>query len=473
MRIVIAIVLLIHGLGIATAAHAVMRVRSSRGAIAWALSLSTFPYIAIPLYWIFGRNKFHGYVEAHRSADSAYQKIIQQLDREIYQWQIDPPRRFASLAKLTEALDRFPFTCGNSTKLLINGKQTFPAILSAIESATDYILIQFYIVRDDRVGEQFKQALIDKAKQGVRVYFLYDKIGCYALPNRYVEDLRSRGIEMRAFKSTKGQCNRFQINFRNHRKIVVIDGKIGFIGGLNIGEEYASKKPPLSPWRDTHLQIVGPAVQCLQIAFLKDWYWAVRDIPEVCWQVKSTAGKNETALVVPSGPGDKFSTCTLLFVSLINAARDRLWITTPYFVPNESILTALKLAALRGVDLRILLPDRPDHLLVFLASFSYAAEMINSGVKVYRYRAGFLHEKVLLLDDQMAGVGTINLDNRSFQLNFEIMAFILNCGFITRIEKMLNTDFQNSDLISSSEMKTKPLWFKLAVRVARLMSPIL
>lgn len=473
MKIWILIVFLFHTLGTLVAAHAVMTVRSSRGAVAWAISLIIFPYIVIPLYWIIGRNKFHGYAEAHRSANSEYHELVQHLNQELFAFQVEPPEMFESVSKLAKVLKKLPFICGNESELLIDGKETFSAILEAISSATDYILIQFYIVRYDLVGKEFKSALIAKAKQGVRVYFIYDEIGSRKLPKKYLNELQQNGIFVTAFKSTKGKGNRFQINFRNHRKIVVIDGKQAFIGGLNIGEEYEGKKPPLSPWRDTHLRMRGPAVQCIQIAFLKDWYWAVRKIPEVCWQVEPVLDKNEIALILPTGPGDGIPACTLFLVSIINAARKRLWITTPYFVPNESVMTALKLAALRGVEVRILLPDRADHLLVYLASFSYADEMQKIGVKVYRYRAGFLHEKVILIDRMMASVGTINLDNRSLELNFEIAAFIVHSRFVRQVEKMLHTDFEASSLVHGSEYHEKPFWFKLAVRVARLLSPIL
>ena len=471
--LIVVFLLVAHAVGIANAAHAVLNVRSAPGAIAWVISLIAFPYVAIPLYWIIGRSKFYGYAEAHRIAGIQYQELMQQLDREIYKFKVAPPDIFASLAKLAEILVELPFTAGNAAQLLIDGEETFSAILSAIEAATDYILIQFYIVRDDQIGKEFKRALIAKARQGVRIYFIYDEIGSHALPKSYLKKLSQSGIKVTAFNSIKGKGNRFQINFRNHRKIVVVDGKQAFIGGLNIGDDYLGKDRRLSPWRDTHLLMRGPAVQCIQIAFLKDWYWAVREFPKVRWQVEPIGEKNETALVLPTGPGDKLDSCSLFLVSLINTACTRFWVASPYFVPNESVLTALKLAALRGVDVRILLPDRPDHLFVYLASFSYAAEMQSVGVKVYRYTAGFMHQKVMLVDGAIAGVGTVNLDNRSFQLNFEIMAFIVGSGFVASVERMLQADFAASSLVKPSDYEKKTFWFKLAVRGACLLSPLL
>lgn len=462
-----------HLIGLVNAGHAVLNVQSARGAVAWVLSLSAFPYVAIPLYWIIGRKRFYGYTEAHRFAEHQYRDLIGQLNHEIQRFSTNPPAQLAAVAQLSKRLSRLPFVSHNRAQLLIDGKETFSAIWSAIEGATDYILVQFYIVREDSLGCEFKELLIDKAKQGVRVYFIYDEIGSHALSKQYRKDLRQHGVKVTAFNSTKGKGNRFQINFRNHRKIVVVDGRQAFIGGLNVGTEYIGQHPRLSPWRDTHLQLQGPAVQCVQVAFLKDWYWAVRELPEVQWTITPVETQPETALVFTTGPSHSLPVCPLFLVSLINAARDRIWITTPYFVPNESVLTALKLAVLRGVEVRILLPNQPDHLMVYLASFAYVAEMQAVGAKLYRYQVGFMHQKVMLIDDAIAGVGTINLDNRSFYLNFEIMALVLGSRFATTVETMLKQDFEVALQVDESEYALKTLGFKLGVRLARLLSPLL
>ncbi len=468
----IAIIVAFYGVGLGMAGHAVMTVRSARGAVAWAISLCIFPFIALPLYWVFGSHKFYGYADAHRYADREYRGIIQQVYQDIRQYSSAELENFTEIAQLADGLTQLPFTSGNSATLLIDGRQTFPALLKAMDTAEDYLLIQFYIVRDDEIGNAFKEKMIAKAREGVRVYFIYDAIGSYTLSAEYLRELRRSGVWVASFNSTKRKRNRFQLNFRNHRKILIVDGKQAFIGGLNLGKEYLGKDPRLSPWRDTHLEIKGPSVQCIQVAFLKDWYWAVREIPEVHWTIQ-IAPENQTAIIVPTGPGDQLPACTLFMVSLINSARSRLWITSPYFVPNEPVLTALKLAALRGVDVRILLPSHPDHIHVYLASLSYITEVESTGVKLYRYRPGFLHQKVFLIDRTLAGVGTTNLDNRSFHLNFEIMAFIANSRFVSEVETMLKTDFENAYLVDSTQLAHQTLWFRLAVRVARLMSPIL
>jgi cardiolipin synthase A/B len=343
-------------------------------------------------------------------------------------------------------------------------------MLTAIATAKDYILFQSYTIEEDGVGQKFSQALVTKAKQGVRVYCLYDGLGSIELSSAYVKNLEDHGIQVGVFKSTKGHGNRFQLNFRNHRKILIVDGETGFVGGLNIGDTYLGKDKKLSPWRDTHLKVQGAAVQCLQSILLSDWFWASRSIPKVNWDIKSSG--NQSVLVFPSGPADPVQACNLFFVNLINQAQSRLWIASPYFVPDNSVLTALKVAALRGVDVRVILPNRPDHRLVYLCSFSYYSELQTVGIKLYRYRPGFTHQKVILVDQSIAGVGTVNLDNRSFFLNFEVTAFVADLQFVKAVESMLTEDLQVSRLVDKSEQK-RSLGFQLAAKIARLLSPVL
>ncbi|MBD2341355.1 cardiolipin synthase [Calothrix sp. FACHB-156] len=463
----------VHALGIAHAAHAVMNVRSSQGAIAWGISLVTFPWLAIPLYWILGRTKFHGYGEALRLVYAQHHKLARQTYNDIAKFKVPLSDKIATLQPLAETFTGIPFTSGNAAELLIDGKRTYEAMLSAIAFATNYILLESYIVNDDQAGNEFKEALIEKAQQGVNIYFLYDEIGSNKLSRSYLQSLRKSGIQVSAFHTTKGKGNRFQLNFRNHRKIIVVDGEIGFLGGLNIGDEYLGKNPRLSPWRDTHMRLEGPTVQSLQASFLQDWYWATRKLLDVNWEIKPNRELNQSAFVLPTGPADHLKACNLFFVNAINEAQTRLWIATPYFVPDEATLTALKLATMRGVDVRILLPNRPDHLFVYLCSFSYYNEMEAFGIKLYRYKHGFMHQKIILIDDDMAGVGTVNLDNRSFFLNFEVMGFVAASQFVASVEKMLEDDLAVSVAVDFSEYKRKPLWFKLAVRISRLLMPLL
>ncbi|CAG0908936.1 unnamed protein product, partial [Cyprideis torosa] len=361
---------LLHLLGTLSAIHAVGHVRSSQGAIAWALSLMIMPYLVLPFYWIFGRNRFYGYVEVLRKLQEGqdhevpFPRLLQSIDP----FKSEPPEErhnnFAVLARIKGSA----FTQGNSLQLLIDGAATFQAIFDVIDQAKDYLLIQFFIIKDDAVGQELLTRLTEKSRQGVSVRVLYDEVGSHGLGRNYLHSLREAGVDVRAFGSTRGFRNRFQLNFRNHRKIVIVDGQIGFVGGLNVGEEYLGKGP-LGHWRDTHLQVQGPAVQALQHTFASDWYWACRQTLALEWQ--PVPAGDHTVLIHATGPADTLEACSMFFHQTIIGARQRLWIASPYFVPSDPIFEALQLAALRGVDVRILLPAKPDQKLVYLASFSF------------------------------------------------------------------------------------------------------
>ena len=285
--------------------------------------------------------------------------------------------------------------------------------------------------------------------------------------------MQMAGVVTSAFHTTKGKTNRFQLNFRNHRKIVVVDGKAAWVGGHNVGDEYLGKSPKFGAWRDTHVRIEGPAVQAIQFCFVEDWHWAANVFPELNWEPQQAVDGKDEILTVASGPADNLETCGLMFVQAINDARERVWIASPYFVPDLQILSALKLAALRGVDVRILLPQKGDHRTVYLASFSYFQNTLPLGIKIYRYSAGFMHQKVFLIDSSYAAVGTANLDNRSFRLNFEITILNYDPQFIKEVEDMLSADFSRSRRAVMEDYTRKSFFFKLAVRSARLLAPIL
>jgi cardiolipin synthase len=263
------------------------------------------------------------------------------------------------------------------------------------------------------------------------------------------------------------------LNFRNHRKVVVVDGRAAWIGGHNVGDEYLGRDPRFGRWRDTHLRIEGPAALAVQVSFAEDWHWATNQtIPDLVWNPTPAGEGDTTVLIVPTGPADKLETAGLMFTHAINSAHTRIWIASPYFVPDDAVLAALQLAGLRGVDVRILIPDRPDHLLVYLAAFSYFDEASETGVRFYRYTDGFLHQKVMLIDDQVATVGTANFDNRSFRLNFEITGVVADAAFAAQVERMLTEDFAHAREMTEADVSKRSFWFKLGTRIARLTSPV-
>ena len=459
-------------IAIASAVRAVMTARTSQGALAWIGALLTLPVIAVPMYWIFGRARFHGYVDARRHRDRGMRDLIGDVTPRVSDYVVEVPDHLGSGRVLTE-LAALPFTRGNDTDLLIDGRQTFDAIFELIDSAEEYVLSQFFIVNDDALGREYRDRLIRKAREGVRVFFLYDEVGSRKLGRRYLAELRRAGVQVSGMNTTRGLTNRFQINFRNHRKTLLADGRAAVVGGLNVGDEYMGLHPRLTPWRDTAMRIEGPEVLAVQLAFVEDWHWATRETPLLSWEPHPSETGDRIAFVLPSGPADEFETCSLFFRHAINTARERIWIATPYFVPDEGTIGALELASMRGVDVRILIPGMPDKPFIKLAGYSYVPEMERAGVHMFEYGDGFLHQKVMLVDDRASCIGTANFDNRSFRLNFEMSIVTVSEGFASEVEAMLIDDFARSTRIDAEALARRSIAFKAGSRIARLFSPIL
>ncbi len=276
------VVALFYVMGVLSAIDAVMGARTSQGSIAWAVSLVSFPMVSVPAYWVLGRSKFNGYVTARRRRD-VHADSVDGWNREVAEQFLFRDYAMPNAARAAERLARLPFLSGNSVDLLVDGEATFASIIQGIDSATDYVLFQFYIVKDDEIGRLMQAKLIDAAHRGVRVYFLYDEVGSTALPKSYLSELRAAGIQVYNFHTRQGPRNRFQINFRNHRKVVVTDGRVAWLGGLNVGDEYLGRDPAFGAWRDTHLRIEGPAALGAQLSFAEDWKWAAGGVPELTW----------------------------------------------------------------------------------------------------------------------------------------------------------------------------------------------
>ncbi|GLQ96745.1 cardiolipin synthase [Dyella mobilis] len=457
------LVMLLHLAGMLAAMHAVMHARTAQGAFAWAFGLALLPYLTLVPYLYLGRSHFQGYITLHRVHQRRLSQAALRGER------TEVPEPCAPYAALTRMLGN-NFHGGQRVQLLVNGDATFEAIIKAIAQAEQCILMQFFIIHDDALGRRVQHALLERAAAGVKVFVLFDGIGSHALPEQYVETLRRGGVAIHPF-ATQRFSNRFQLNFRNHRKIVVVDGWVGFLGGLNVGDEYLGLSPPLAPWRDTHLQVSGPAVLDLQRSFAVDWHWVTGELPPIL-PVRPAQGDTYT-LIAATGPADPQESCSLYFTTVINAARKRLWLTTPYFVPDQAVMSALRLAVLRGVDVRVLIPSRPDHRTVFLASTLHAYDAIRAGIRIFRYQPGFIHEKVILIDDDGASVGSMNLDNRSFRLNFEVGALNVDRAFAERVESMLLEDFSRAVEVKRDEYRKAPYWRRLAMHLARLCDPIL
>ena len=461
-----------HLLGVGSAIDAVMTSRTPQGSIAWATSLLTFPYLAVPAYWVFGRSKFQGMSEARRENEAEIERLLAEITPKITSTFVPVQDRIPEYEALLN-LAQLGMTDGNRIDLLVDGEETYDSIIEGINAAKDYVLIEFYIVRDDGAGQRLKDALIERANNGVDVYFVYDEVGSKDLSASYKQALREAGVSVTKFGTTRGWRNRFQLNFRNHRKIVVVDGHHAWVGGLNIGDDYLGKNPKLSPWRDTHLKVSGPAALQAQVVFMSDWYWATRRLPDLSWRVTVDNENAAQVMMIASSPAQQLETGGLFFAHSIGTARDRVWIATPYFIPDQSLMTALQLAALRGVDVRIIVPRKSDNFLIQPATYFYMEELSGLGIRFYEYTKGFSHQKVMLIDSDIASVGTANFDVRSFRLNFEINALVRNLDFAASVEQMLLLDIRHSELVDLDALKAQPYWRHVLHRVARLFSPVL
>ena len=463
-----------------TISHALVNVRTSQATVAWTVGLVSLPVITLPLYWVLARNKFHGYREVIREVESRQRESASNIQTELR------TKSYKRSTTLTTAIEQVadvmdtPLSRATGCDLLIDGKAFFECLFSEIAKATEYVYVEFFIIRDDELGNQLAQCLIERAHSGVKVRMLYDEVGSIRLSKAYLHRLTEAGVEVHRFNTRQGWVNRFQINFRNHRKIVVIDGKTAIIGGLNIGTEYLGSADRSSQWRDTGLKVTGPITHKVQAVFAGDYFWAAREnLPEANWLPTGTPPTSQSlesaqemnAICCATGPADQRPRASMMYSSLANAAKSRLWICTPYLVPDEASIVALHMAKARGVDVRLLIPDRADHLLVYLAGFHYENEFTEACIPVYRYHAGFMHQKCVLVDNQLAMIGSTNLDNRSLHLNFEIMLGVSDPDILQQIEAMLTKDFS---LASQQSGKKLRWWYeRLGTAVARLSSPIL
>jgi cardiolipin synthase len=477
------IVAIVEVIAFYSAYHSLRHVRTSQAAVAWTVGLITLPFLALPLYWVFARHRFEGYREAIRDVGLRHQHSVKAIQRELRtEKYIRSTSQRSALEQVADVLDT-PIGSGNHFELLIDGTAFYDAILHAIENAKQYIYIEFYIIRDDEIGNRIADALIQRAEAGIAVRILYDEVGCLRLSNAYISRLTAAGVDVRAFNTRQGWVNRFQINFRNHRKLVVVDAATAIVGGLNVGNEYLGEAAGLSKWRDTGVLIAGPVTRKIQAVFAGDYYWAARhDLPEAIWERQGStdgepastgdAPQGNTA-VCATGPADLRPRATMMFSAAAGAAKERLWISTPYLVPDESSMVALHMAKSRGVDVRVLIPTHADQWGVYMAGFHYEQELAEADIPVFRYNAGFMHQKCLLVDDTLVLVGSTNLDNRSLYLNFELMVAIDDDQFIADVAAMLERDFAAAAHSNAPDARIR-WWFERAgTAIARLFSPVL
>ena len=384
---------------------------------------------------------------------------------------IEKPGDLAAL--LTNTSHSIPLY-GSRITTYTDGRSKMEALLTEIACAKHHIHIQYYILNDDETGRRLRDALIAKAREGVEVRILYDDVGSSGAKKSFFRSMRSEGIEVYAFLHVKFPLFTSKVNYRNHRKILVVDGRVGFTGGINIAQRYITGTK-LGPWRDTHLRLEGEAVGMLQIVFITDWFFVTKKLlADYDKYLPKTHVRDETMIqIVTSGPDSDWASIMQAFFSAISHAQHHIYISSPYFLPNEAILTAVKVASLSGIDVRIMIPSRSDSKIVYWASRSYIGELIEANVKVYLYRKGFNHSKLIMIDGRFASVGTANMDIRSFEDNFEVSAILYDRAITESLEADFLRDLERSRLVTREYWESRPLLHNMYEAMSRLFSPLL
>jgi cardiolipin synthase A/B len=445
--------------------------------LTWLVVLGSFPLVGFFFYLLFGRNyrKEKMYRKKYFLDKQAFLNVEGENDPRSEEKLGLMGEHQARLFTLAQKLGNSPISFDTSTKVLTNGEETFHHILEQLNKARHHIHMEYYIVRDDVIGQEIKKVLIQKAAHGVKIRFLYDAVGSWKLSKKYINELRNAGIETVCFGPVKVPFLNNKFNFRNHRKIIVIDGMIGFVGGLNIGDEYLGRNKNYGFWRDTHLMLRGEAVRSLQLIFLQDWYYMTNhSFLTAEYLSPQIDEKNHGGVqLIAGGPDSEWSVIKNIFFSMITSAKESVWIASPYFIPDEDIFSALKVAALSGIDVRLLVPNRPDKRIVFHASRSYFPELLEAGVKVYEYERGFMHSKIVIVDHELASIGTSNMDMRSFHLNFEVNAFLFRTKSTQKLVAEYINDLEYAIQLELTSFKKRHIGLRLIESTARLLSPLL
>lgn len=451
----------------------VLERRSPVATLAWIVALAWLPLIGIAVYYFLGPRRLRRRKLKRQDSARAVARAMRALDAEV-----DDPR-WTSLAKLAIAAGGSPPLPAREVRLYLEGDAKFEAMLAAIASARHHVHVEYYIFEDDPIGRRVVDALVERAKAGVEVRVVLDGIGSYGLRGAALAPIVAAGGEVAWFNPVSGFRLRWA-NFRTHRKIVIVDGTVAFTGGINVSKDQSATASGARAWRDTHLSFRGPAVRPLQRVFLEDWCFASGRSPPTgdayfppSPVVGPDAADHALVQVVASGPDHDLYAIQQFFFGAITQAQARLWLTTPYFVPDEATLAALVAAGLRGVDVRILVPRSSDNLLVDLAARSYHPELVRAGVKIHEYEGRMLHAKTLVVDDELAVVGTANFDNRSFRLNFEVVVAIYDAETASDLARSFENDLAHAPPVRVRELKEKKLAERLGEAGARLLSPLL
>ncbi|CAN5465833.1 cardiolipin synthase [soil metagenome] len=455
--------------------------RSTTKTMAYILLVIFIPVAGFIFYTLFGINYWK--IKLYDKKLKEDEKLLARLktEMEVYNAESKNPGELAlennkELAVMLTKELRSPLTRRNKVKLLLNGEEKFPEVLEALQNAKHHIHIEYYIFEQDKIGEQIENILIKKATEGVQVRFIYDDFGSPSIKKKTEERMRSAGIEIHPFHKVLFYLLANRLNYRNHRKIIVIDGHTAFTGGINVSDKYINDKPGKLYWRDTHLRIDGPGVFYLQYLFLTDWNFCCgKELQPEKLHFVSDSGHDQDvfAQVASSGPDSTQPSILFSLLQAIYLARKEILITTPYFIPGDSILEALRIAALSGLSVKLLAPGICDSRLVNAASKSYYNELLQAGVEVYLYNKGFVHAKTMVTDGMLSIIGTANMDVRSFELNFEVNVIVYDESFATKMRNVFFNDLESAEKIDPERWYKRSAIHQFPEKLARLFSPVL
>ena len=435
----------------------------------WIIVLVFAPVVGLVFYFFFGQNLSKRRIISRRTR----RRITMQLEEARDTGRPEIPEEHRRLAALLYSTTHSVALYGSRITPYTDGRSKMEALLAEIARAKHHIHIQYYIFCDDETGRRLRDALVEKVRQGVEVRILYDDVGCSGVKKDFFEGMRREGIEVFSFLHVKFPLFTSKVNYRNHRKIAVIDGRVGFIGGMNVADRYV-RGTGWGSWRDTHFRIEGSGAAGLQVSFLSDWSATTKQhITGAAYFPQSERHAENILQIVPSGPFGQWRALLQADSYAVSNARRRIWIQTPYYLPSDVLNTALQVAALAGVDVRLMLPARSDSKIVDLATHSYIDDMMKAGVKILFYKPGFLHSKLLIIDDTLTVIGSANMDFRSFEHNFEINAFVYDTEFTARMDAVFRDDATRCHALTPGEWFNRPRPRRWAESLMRVFSPLL
>lgn len=454
--------------------------RDASSTWAWILVLFFLPLVGFVLYLLLGRqlrkkHLFRWDGKKDIGIDNLIKYQLEALEKHTLPFNNDYVKHYKNLIQMNLTTGDAVLTQDNKIEIFDDGVEKFRALIDDISNAKDHIHIQYYIFKLDNLGQRIYEVLKKKAKQGVKVRILYDEMGSRGLRKRHFKELLELGGEVEIFFPSILPLINPRLNFRNHRKIVVIDGRIGYIGGFNVGDEYLGLNKKFGYWRDTHLRIEGSSVHPLQTRFILDWNQASENKIDYSERYfPAIPKKGDVAMqIISSGPDTDWPNIKNAYLKLLMEAKRYIYIQTPYFIPDNSFLNAIEVACLSGIDVRIMIPNKPDHMFVYWATYSYIGELLQAGARVYIYDKGFIHAKMIVIDDEASSVGTANIDVRSFKLNFEVNAFIYDRQVSHELAEIFEKDILDSRELSLEQYENRSLKIKFKESISRLLSPIL